>query len=226
MWKLSAVKAGSYTVLFKVGEGSGARTRTAGGVAPGGSFHVNITDVPPDTRVTDSGKVVTIPSRAGERWQVAFSRMGRRAVSCAAVSLAAMAMLPACGGAQPNQGQAVAAHAGASAAGRLALKRIGRFEAPVYVTGAPGFPRLLFVVEQPGRVAVLKNGRRLPRPFLDISGLVSYEGERGLLSIAFPPDYASSRRFYVYYTDRGGTIQIDEFKRGPPPGRGWARAAR
>lgn len=65
VWKLSAVKAGSYTVLFRVGEGSGARTRTAGGVAPGGSFHVNITDVPPDTRVTDSGKVITIPSRAG-----------------------------------------------------------------------------------------------------------------------------------------------------------------
>lgn len=65
VWKLSAVKAGSYTVLFKVGEGSGARTTTSGGVEPGGSFHVHITDVPPDTRVTDSGKVVTIPSRPG-----------------------------------------------------------------------------------------------------------------------------------------------------------------
>jgi glucose/arabinose dehydrogenase len=127
--------------------------------------------------------------------------MGRRVVSCAVLTVAAIAAMPACGGAQP------------ASAGGLALKRIGRFEAPVYVAGAPGFPHLLFVVEQQGRVEVLRNGRRLGRPFLDISGLVSYEGERGLLSIAFPPNYQHSRRFYVYYTDRAGNIRIDEFKR-------------
>src|SRR4051794_13085684 len=71
----------------------------------------------------------------------------------------------------------------------LALRRIGNFAEPVYVTGAPGLPRLLFVVEREGRIRVLRNGRRLDRPFLDISGLVSVEGERGLLSVAFPPDY-------------------------------------
>lgn len=67
IWKLSAVKAGTYTVLFKVGAGLGGqgKARTAGGVEPGGSFHVNISDVPPNTIVTDSGKVVTIPSRPG-----------------------------------------------------------------------------------------------------------------------------------------------------------------
>ena len=42
-----------------------------------------------------------------------------------------------------------------------ALKRIGNFEAPVYVAGAPGFRDLLFVVEQPGKVIVTRNGRRL-----------------------------------------------------------------
>jgi glucose/arabinose dehydrogenase len=150
--------------------------------------------------------------------------MGRRVVSCTAVAIAAMAVLPACGGAEPThrpstvpRGAAAsrptaAPDAKASGAGRLALKRIGHFEAPVYVAGAPGFPHLLFVVEQPGRVDVLRNGRRLGRPFLDISGLVSYEGERGLLSIAFPPDYRRNRRFYVYYTDGAGNIRIDEFK--------------
>ncbi|MGE5281301.1 MAG: PQQ-dependent sugar dehydrogenase [Chloroflexota bacterium] len=81
------------------------------------------------------------------------------------------------------------------------------------MAGAPGFPKLLFVVEQPGRVEVLRHGHRLRRPFLDISDLVGYGGERGLLSIAFPPDYARSRRFYVYYTDRVGDIRIDELKR-------------
>ena len=68
---------------------------------------------------------------------------------------------------------------------------------------------------------MLRDGQVLPRPFLDIRGKVGYDGgERGLLSIAFPPDYRSSRRFYVYYNDPGGTIRIDEFKR-----RGATRAA-
>ena len=89
------------------------------------------------------------------------------------------------------------------------------------MTGAPGFPRLLFVVEQGGKVVVLRDGRRLKRPFLDISSLVSFEGERGLLSIAFPPDYQQSGRFYAYYTDRRGNIRIDEFHR-----RTQTRAAR
>jgi len=137
-----------------------------------------------------------------------------------------MTALPACGNAQapPNQtGESQPAVGSATGSRQLAvaLKRIGRFEAPVYVAGAPGFPRLLFVVERAGTVRVLRGGRRLPRPFLDISGLVSSDGERGLLSIAFPPDYRRSRRFYVYYTDRQGDIRVDEFRR-----RSATRAAR
>ncbi len=101
--------------------------------------------------------------------------------------------------------------------GRLALRKIGSFENPVYVSGAPGFRKLLFVVEQSGRVAVLRGGHRLSRPFLDIDRLVSDDGgERGLLSIAFPPDYRKSRRFYVYYVDNAGNIRVDEFKRRTP----------
>jgi glucose/arabinose dehydrogenase len=117
--------------------------------------------------------------------------------------------LPACGSAQPP------------ARSGVALKRIGGFDSPVYVTGAPGFPKLLFVVEQTGRVRVLRGGQERARPFLDIHGLISSGGERGLLSIAFPPDYKRSRRFYVYYTDPQGNIRIDEFKR-----RSATRAAR
>jgi glucose/arabinose dehydrogenase len=98
----------------------------------------------------------------------------------------------------------------------IALKRIGSFASPVDVVAAPGFPRLLFVVEQAGRVRVLSGGRERRRPFLDISGLVSFGGERGLLSLAFPPDYRTSRRLYVYYTDRQGDIRVDEFRRRSP----------
>jgi glucose/arabinose dehydrogenase len=117
--------------------------------------------------------------------------------------------LPACGSARQGHGG-------------LALKRIGTFEHPTYVTGAPGFPKLLFVVEQPGQIAVLRGGHEAPRPFLDIRDLVGYDGgERGLLSVAFPADYPRTRRFYVYYTDNAGNIRVDEFRRRAP-----TRAAR
>ena len=70
------------------------------------------------------------------------------------------------------------------------------------------------MVEQPGTIRVLRRGRTLKRPFLDITRLVGSDGrEEGLLSVAFPPDYRASRRFYVYYTDHDGDIRIDEFKR-------------
>jgi glucose/arabinose dehydrogenase len=127
-----------------------------------------------------------------------------------AAALLALA-LPACGSASPPERNERPGGARA-----LALKKVGQFEAPVYVTGAPGFPKLLFVVEQPGRVVVLSGGRRLSRPFLDLSGKIAYGGEQGLLSIAFPPDYRRSKSFYVYYNDSAGNIRIDEFKRRSP----------
>ncbi|HET6997507.1 MAG TPA: hypothetical protein VFI03_02870 [Solirubrobacterales bacterium] len=60
VWKLSAVKAGHFTVHYKVGAGlsGSAKAETTGGVAPGGSFVTEISAVPPDTEVTDSGEVV------------------------------------------------------------------------------------------------------------------------------------------------------------------------
>jgi glucose/arabinose dehydrogenase len=69
------------------------------------------------------------------------------------------------------------------------------------------------VVEQGGVVRLLVAGRRLRRPFLDISGRVSAGGERGLLSIAFAPDYNRSGRFYVNFTDRNGDTRVEEFTR-------------
>jgi glucose/arabinose dehydrogenase len=145
--------------------------------------------------------------------------------TCAAVALASVALfaLPSCGDAStpPETNATTSEAAERSARKGVGLKRIGRFESPVYVAGAPGFPRLLFVVEQGGKVRVLRRGRRVRGSFLDISGLISTGGERGLLSIAFPPDYRRSGRFYVYYTDRQGDIRVDEFKR-----RSATRAAR
>ena len=138
--------------------------------------------------------------------------MARRASVAVATAILALGALPACGAAQPTG--ATVARPPRRRAARSRLKRIGNFDHPTYVTGAPGFPKLLFVVEQPGRVRVLRSGHELKAPFLDLRGTVGYDGgERGLLSIAFPPDYRKTGRFYVYYTDRDGNIRIDEFKR-------------
>jgi glucose/arabinose dehydrogenase len=135
-------------------------------------------------------------------------RLAASTITCAALALVA---LPACGTAQQQQGRSEPLQRDA---GGLGLKRIGAFDSPTYVTGAPGFPKLLFVVEQPGTVEVLSDGHKLAHPFLDIRGLVGYDGgERGLLSIAFPPDYGQSGRFYVYYTDNSGNIRVEEFQR-------------
>lgn len=138
-----------------------------------------------------------------------WSKSGARRTAAGSLAAALLALaLPACGSAQQS-----GTTDQLRAKPRVGLKRIGSFSSPVYVTGAPGFPKLLFVVEQEGQVIVLRDGRRQAQPFLDIRGLVSDGGERGLLSIAFPPDYRRSGWFYVYYTDRQGNIEIDRFTR-------------
>lgn len=104
-------------------------------------------------------------------------------------------------------------HAAQAQGGAPALKQIGSFESPVYVEDAPGSPKLLFVVEQTGTIQVLRKGKTLGRPFLDLSDVVLYGGEQGLLSIAFDPDYEKNRRFYVYYVDRNGDIRVDSLRR-------------
>jgi glucose/arabinose dehydrogenase len=90
---------------------------------------------------------------------------------------------------------------------------IGTFDSPTYIATAPGQNELLFVVEQTGAIRVLQNEVLLPKPFLDISSRISCCGERGVLSMAFAPDYAASGLFYVAYTNTTGDVEIDEFKR-------------
>jgi glucose/arabinose dehydrogenase len=90
------------------------------------------------------------------------------------------------------------------------LLRLGNFNQPTYLA-APRGDRRRFVVEREGTVRIVQRGRVLGQPFLDISDRVTTGGESGLLSMAFARDYATSRRFYVYYTDRQGFLQIDQF---------------
>jgi glucose/arabinose dehydrogenase len=85
------------------------------------------------------------------------------------------------------------------------------FEAPVFVTSPPGDDRL-FIVDQPGRIWILSGGAILATPFLDVTGLVRYGGERGLLGLAFHPDFARNGRFYVNYTNTRGDTRVVEYQ--------------
>ena len=85
---------------------------------------------------------------------------------------------------------------------RVQLVQIGDFAAPTYVTAPPGDASRVFVVERGGTVRVVRDGATLPAPFLDLgASATSTESERGLLSLAFAADYATSGRFWIFYTD-------------------------
>ena len=127
------------------------------------------------------------------------------------IFVAAAGTLAACGsGPAADRGAPVTASA--SAAG-VRLAPVGNFDQPLYVTAPPGDRRRVMVVEQPGRVILVRDGRRLARPFLDIRSRVTSGGEQGLLGLAFAPDYAKSGRFYVYYTRRDGRQAVSAFRR-------------
>jgi len=85
------------------------------------------------------------------------------------------------------------------------------FRSPLDLQAAPGDGERLYVVEQGGRIRVLRGGQLQSTPFLDVSDRISSGGERGLLGLAFHPQFAASRRFFVNYTDRGGDTHIAEF---------------
>ena len=88
------------------------------------------------------------------------------------------------------------------------LSLVGNFSSPVFLTAAPGDTARLFVVEQAGRIVVLHHDTIQTRPFLDIRGKIAAGGERGLLSVAFDPQYATNGRFFVYFTNSAGDIRI------------------
>jgi glucose/arabinose dehydrogenase len=85
------------------------------------------------------------------------------------------------------------------------------FDAPVFVTSAPGDPATLYVVEQPGTIKIVKNGN-VAGTFLDIRSRVKSGGEQGLLSMVFSPQYTTNHRFYVDYTDTSGDTRVVEFR--------------
>ena len=133
-----------------------------------------------------------MPQRAGRlvAWPVVLSLAGAVAV----------------GSAESGAGATVQDAAFDPAAFAVALEPVvDGFELPVHVADAGDASGRLFVVEQPGRIRIVRDGRIESEPFLDITGRVESSGnEQGLLSVAFHPDYEENGSFFVGYTARGG----------------------
>jgi glucose/arabinose dehydrogenase len=79
---------------------------------------------------------------------------------------------------------------------------------------APGDRERLYVVEQAGRIRIVRNGELQAAPFLDIASRVSSGGERGLLGLVFHPQFATNRRLFVNYTNPRGDTHVAELRAG------------
>jgi glucose/arabinose dehydrogenase len=115
-------------------------------------------------------------------------------------ALAAAVLLPGAAGSSPESAQ-------------LRLRPFASgFDSPVYVAAPRSERGKVYVVEQPGVIRVLVNGKLRAQPFLDIRSRVRSGGEQGLLSVAFHPRYARNHRFFVYFNDRTGDVRVYEFR--------------
>jgi len=131
-----------------------------------------------------------------------------------ATAIAGVCLVGACRDSEPREARAAISGGGEgqSARNTLRLEALGgRFREPVHLASPSGDSRL-FVVEQAGRIRVVKSGTTLPQSFLDISERVRSGGEQGLLSMAFHPDYRRNGYFYVNFTNRQGHTHVERFK--------------
>lgn len=88
---------------------------------------------------------------------------------------------------------------------------VAGLQSPVHLTAPPGDDRL-FVLEQGGRIRVVRNGSLLPTPFLDLTDRVGSAGsEQGLLGLAFHPEYATTGHLFVNYTDLNGDTRVERY---------------
>ena len=91
---------------------------------------------------------------------------------------------------------------------------VGGFDSPTSIKHAGDGSGRLFVTEQPGRIRIIRGGALEPTPFLDITGRVQSGGERGLLDVAFHPQFESNGLFWVNYADSTGRTVVSSFSIG------------
>src|SRR3954464_15988487 len=103
--------------------------------------------------------------------------------------------------------------AGVAAAVGITLSPVvSGLDSPTQISNAHDGTNRLFVVEQRGTIRVIQNGVLQPGYFLDIRSKVEDGGERGLLGLAFHPQFASNHYLYVFYTRNGGDVVVSRFK--------------
>ena len=120
--------------------------------------------------------------------------------------------------AQESEPETVITRAQAPSADAIALTVVADgFARPLFLTHAGDGSDRIFVLEQTGKILVLKNGERAEFPFLDISALITQTADRpyseqGLLGLAFHPEFPSNGVFFVNYTDRRGTTIVASYQ--------------
>jgi glucose/arabinose dehydrogenase len=100
---------------------------------------------------------------------------------------------------------------------QLEFTKVSDLTGIVDITNAGDGSDRIFLVEQAGRIFILKNGQTLAEPFLDIRNLVTSSGEQGLLSLAFAPDYRFSGYFYIWYSHNDGPMVLSRIKASGDP---------
>lgn len=163
------------------------------------------------TRVLRPGQLQTLT--------VAFPRKGKFAFLCSVSGHARLGMKGVLGVGTKPVTAPPPPKPPIDTSGLVSLTPVGRtFDQPVLVTSPASDGDNVYVVEQTGTVRLVRDGEALPTPFLDLRDRVINEGESGLLSIAFAPDYAESGLLYAMYNARQGPygdLQIAEFRRDP-----------
>jgi glucose/arabinose dehydrogenase len=138
-------------------------------------------------------------------------RTSRRRWSAAIALAAQAALIAGCGGGSDSADTAASDAQQPQANGPVRLGKVGDFDQPVYITQPPGGEDL-YVVEREGTVRIVRGGEPVSSPALDITDQVTADGEeQGLLSVAFPPDFQSSRVAYAYYTGNDEDQHVVEY---------------
>ena len=133
-----------------------------------------------------------------------------RRLACWAVALAAVARVEA--QAPDCTGISGVFPTSPGLVGELTAHRVASgLVSPVFATSAPGDTTRLFILEQVGRIRIVKNGTLLLAPFLDISADVGCCFEQGLLGLAFHPDYPSNGWFFVFFTKPNGDLVVARY---------------
>src|SRR5688572_2135161 len=211
--RLTALSVGIVALITACGDG--------GSTGPGsGRLAITITGLPPGVPAS-----VTIAGPDGFQFVTGSSRTlaaldpGSYTITASDVTAGGSRYVPS----PPTQTVLVTSNALATAAPitygspplDLAIELVAEgLTAPVFLTAPDGDARQ-FVVERNGRIRIIENGALLTTPFLDHRAAVNFTGERGMLSMAFDPDYAANGVFYVYYVGLSGEMVVERFNSTP-----------